>query len=239
MVADHSTIHANQRKSTHRLKNRPDIGQLKAILFDFDGVVVQSEDVYDRATTKLGVLYDVKIPQPFYEANRGIAERLFYERFKAAFDLDVDLNALQENGRRLLWAEFSTSVQYTPGFQQFFAKIRKHVDHAALVTATPRPLINEIFKNSNISVDFDHIVTSSDVENTKPAPDPYLKACGLLGVKPDQTMVIEDSPTGLRSATVAGCQTVAITTSCGRDSLKEANFVVDSFGELEELLTIV
>ncbi|MBC8375243.1 MAG: HAD family phosphatase [FCB group bacterium] len=218
--------------------NRPDLGRIKAILFDFDGVVVQSEDVYDRATKKLGEKYGVQIPAPFYEANRGIAESLFYERFKTEFELEVDMMSLQANGKRLLWAEFSSSVHYTPGFQQFYTNIRKHVGHVALVTATPRPLIDEIFKNSNISVDFDFIVTSSDVEKTKPAPDSYLKACSQIGVDPAQALVIEDSPTGLRAATAAGCQTIAITTSCSRDSLKEANFVVDSFGELEELLTI-
>ncbi|NQV40722.1 MAG: HAD family phosphatase [Candidatus Marinimicrobia bacterium] len=219
--------------------NRPDIGRVKAVLFDFDGVVVQSEDVYDRATKKLGDLYGVEIPAPFYEANRGISEALFYSRFRTEFNLDVDVVSLQENGKKLLWAEFSSSVHYTPGFQQFYSKIRKRVSHVALVTATPRPLIDEIFKNSNISVDFDFIVTSSDVENTKPAPDSYLKACDKIGVEPVQALVIEDSPTGVRAATAAGCQTIAITTSCARDSLKEANFIVDSFGELEELLTIV
>lgn len=219
--------------------DRPDLRKYKAMLFDFDGVVVQSEDVYDRATKKLGEMYNVQIPASFYEANRGIAEALFYERFKAAFDLDVDMSSLQKNGKKLLWSEFSTSVHYTPGFEQFYAKIRKLLSHVALVTATPRPLVDEIFVNSSIAVDFDFIVTSSDVEKTKPAPDPYLKACGLIGVEPAQALVIEDSPTGLRSATSAGCQTIGITTSCGRDSLKEANFVVDSFGELEELLTIV
>ncbi|MCF7826003.1 MAG: HAD family phosphatase [Candidatus Marinimicrobia bacterium] len=221
------------------MTKRPDLGRLKAILFDFDGVVVQSEDVYDRATKKLGDMYGIHIPQPYYESNRGIAETLFYERFKATFELDVDMPTLQENGRKLLWSEFSSSVHYTPGFQQFYRKIRKQVSHVAMVTATPRPLIDEIFKNSNIEVDFDFIVTSSDVKETKPAPDSYLKACEICGVEPAQALVIEDSPTGLRSATAAGCQTVGITTSCGQDSLKEANFVVDSFGELEELLTIV
>lgn len=220
------------------MNKRPDLGGLKAILFDFDGVVVQSEDVYDRATKKLGESYGVEIPKQFYEANRGIAETLFYSRFKSEFSLDIDMTDLQEKGKKLLWAEFSASVHYTPGFQQFYSKIRKHVNHVALVTATPRPLVDEIFKNSNISVDFDFIVTSSDVENTKPAPEPYLKACDKIGVDPAQALVIEDSPTGLRAATAAGCQTVAITTSCTKDSLKEANFIVDSFGELEELLTI-
>ncbi len=219
--------------------DRPDIGRLKAILFDFDGVVVQSEDVYDRATKKLGDLYGVEIPAPFYEANRGISEALFYSRFKTEFSLDIDSAILKEEGKKLLWAEFASSVHYTPGFQQFYTKIRRHVSHVGLVTATPRPLIDEIFKNSNISVNFDFIVTSSDVENTKPAPDSYLIACDKSGVDPAQALVIEDSPTGLRAATAAGCQTIAITTSCPKDSLKEANFIVDSFGELEELLTIV
>ena len=109
----------------------------------------------------------------------------------------------------------------------------------ALVTATPRSLLDEIFKNSNIAIAFDHIVTGNDVKHNKPAPDPYLKACELLSVEPERALVIEDSPNGLRSAVSAGCKTVAITTSCKKDSLKEANFVVDSFGELEELLTIV
>lgn len=216
-----------------------DVGRLQAILFDFDGVVVQSEDVYDRATSKLGDLYGVKIPGPFFEANRGIAEALFYKRFKSTFELRVDNEELQEIGRKILWNEFSNSVHYTPGFQQFFAKIRKKVSLVGLVTATPRPLLDEIFQNSNLSVGFDCITTSSDVERNKPAPDPYLKTCELLEIDPAQALVIEDSPTGLRSATTAGCQTVGITTSCGEESLKEANFVVDSFGELEELLTIV
>ena len=221
------------------MNQKINLSQIEAILFDFDGVVVQSEDVYDRATTKLGIFYDVEVPQPFFEANRGIAEALFYERFKQTFGLDVAEADLAENGRRILWNEFSASVHYTPGFQQFYEKVRSRVKHLALVTATPRPLVDEIFQNSNIQVKFDHIVTASDVERTKPAPDPYLKMCRDLRVLPDRSLVIEDSPTGLRSASSAGCQTVGITTSCARDSLKEANFVVDSFGELEELLTIV
>lgn len=218
---------------------RLDIGQLQAVLFDFDGVVIQSEAVYDRATAKLGALYEVTIPEAFFNENRGIAEELFYERFKQAFGLEVDDNELKKNGQQLLWSEFSRSVKYTPGFEQFFTKIRKLIPHVALVTATPRPLLMEIFQNSNIKTKFDQIVTASEVGRTKPAPDPYLKACDILDVNPYRALVIEDSPTGLRSATAAGCQTVGITTSCERNSLKEANFVVDSFGELEELLTIV
>ncbi len=221
------------------LTKGPNIGHLQAVLFDFDGVVVQSEDVYDQATAKLGQFYGFDVPADFFDANRGIDEILFYSRFKSAFKLDVDDLELQENGRRILWSEFSESVHFTPGFEQFYTKIRQNVDRVALVTATPRPLINEIFKNSNISVDFDQTVTASDVLQTKPAPEPYTKACGLLAVDPRNALAIEDSPTGLRSANAAGCITVGITTSCTRNTLKEANFVVDSFGELEELLTIV
>ncbi|MBT4714950.1 MAG: HAD family phosphatase [Candidatus Marinimicrobia bacterium] len=93
-------MHLNQ------LINHPDLGRLKAILFDFDGVVVQSEEVYDRATKKLGEMYGVQIPAPFYEDNRGISEALFYEKFLAEFELDVEIASLQKKGKKLLWAEF-------------------------------------------------------------------------------------------------------------------------------------
>jgi beta-phosphoglucomutase-like phosphatase (HAD superfamily) len=221
------------------LKKFIDPNRLEAILFDFDGVVVQSEDVYDIATSKLGAFYQREVPPDFFEANRGIADDLFYERFQSELKLDTDIKEITSHGQRILWDEFSSAVDYTPGFQQFFAKVGQLVSKRALVTATPRPLVEKIFSNSKIDVVFDQMITASDVTQTKPHPEPYQKMCALLGVSPKKALVIEDSPTGLRSATLAGCQTVAITTSCTRDSLKEANFVVDSFGELEELLTIV
>lgn len=219
--------------------NNPDIKKFDAVLFDFDGVVVQSEGVYDQATAKLGSHYGVEVPESFFDANRGIAEALFYERFKSTFRLNVDNEELQENGRRLLWEAFMTSVYFTDGFEQFFVKIQKNGLKNALVTATGKPLLTAIFENSELEIEFGHIVTASDVSRNKPAPDPYLRACELLDIDPAKALVIEDSPTGLRSANEAGCQTVAITTSCPKESLHEANFVVDSFGELEELLTIV
>ncbi|MCF7808247.1 MAG: HAD family phosphatase [Candidatus Marinimicrobia bacterium] len=211
---------------------------MDAILFDFDGVVVQSEGVYDQATKKLGAHYGVEVPESFSNANRGIAEAVFYSRFKSAFELDADTEELQENGKRLLWESFMTSVYFTDGFEQFFTKIRRKGLKCALVTATVKPLLKAIFENSDLAVEFDHIVTASDVSRNKPAPDPYLRACELLSIDPGRSLVIEDSPPGLRSAKEAGCQTVAITTSCPKETLNEANFVVDSFGELEELLTI-
>jgi HAD superfamily hydrolase (TIGR01509 family) len=212
---------------------------LDAVLFDFDGVVVQSEDVYDQVTRKLGALYDVEIPESFMDGSRGVGESLFYKRFKSTFNLEVNDSELQAHGKKLLWEAFTTSVSLTEGFIDFFLKIREKGLGNALVTATSRPLLNAIIKNSNLDIKFDHVVTSSDVLRNKPAPDPYQRACELLEVQPQRALVIEDSPTGLKSATEAGCQTVAITTSCPKESLEAANFVVDSFGELEELLTIV
>lgn len=219
--------------------NRPDLDKIDAILFDFDGVVVQSEHVYDVATRNLAAFYKLDVPPSFFDANRGISASIFYERFKQTFNLEIDDEELVRKGKEFVWQAFSNSVYLTAGFQQFYDKIKAQGKPAALVTATARSLLDEIFQNSGLQLSFDYVVTSSDVQQSKPAPDPYLKACDYLKVNPGSTLVIEDSPTGLVSAKTAGCQTVAITTSYGRDTLKEAHFVVDSFGELEELLTIV
>jgi beta-phosphoglucomutase-like phosphatase (HAD superfamily) len=90
----------------------------------------------------------------------------------------------------------------------------------------------------NLSPYFSTIITGEDVINGKPHPEPYLKTAEKLGVAPANALVIEESLNGVRSGKGAGCRVIAITTSFPRESLIEiqADYVVDSFAELERLL---
>ena len=79
---------------------------------------------------------------------------------------------------------------------------------------------------------FRFIVSSGDTEHTKPAPDPYLRAAELLGVPPAACVAIEDSHWGLQSARTAGMRTIAVTHTYPRDTLLEAEAIVDSLDEI-------
>jgi beta-phosphoglucomutase-like phosphatase (HAD superfamily) len=87
---------------------------------------------------------------------------------------------------------------------------------------------------------FSAIVTSHDIVHGKPHPEPYLKTAEKLGVAPANALVIEDSVQGVRSGKAAGCRVAAITTSFPRERLLEveADYVVDSYAELSELLAL-
>ena len=90
----------------------------------------------------------------------------------------------------------------------------------------------------NLRPFFSATVTREDIISGKPHPEPYLKATEKLGVVPANALVIEDSVNGVRSGKGAGCPVIAITTSFPRERLIEfqADYVVDSFAELERLL---
>jgi beta-phosphoglucomutase-like phosphatase (HAD superfamily) len=94
-----------------------------------------------------------------------------------------------------------------------------------------------IFEIFNLSPYFSTIITGEDIINGKPHPEPYLKTAEKLGVAPANALVIEDSLNGVRSGKAAGCRVIAITTSFPREPLMElqADYVVDSFAELERL----
>jgi HAD superfamily hydrolase (TIGR01509 family) len=87
---------------------------------------------------------------------------------------------------------------------------------------------------------FDVIVTGADTLQHKPHPEPYLKALSGLGIGADQTLVIEDSPNGIRSARAAGCSVAAITTSFGAHELTEAGagLLAPTFEELGVALAL-
>jgi beta-phosphoglucomutase-like phosphatase (HAD superfamily) len=86
---------------------------------------------------------------------------------------------------------------------------------------------------------FSTVITGQDIISGKPHPEPYLKTAEKLGVAPANALVIEDSLNGVRSGKAAGCPVIAITTSFPRELLMElqADYVVDSFAELERLLS--
>jgi HAD superfamily hydrolase (TIGR01509 family) len=79
---------------------------------------------------------------------------------------------------------------------------------------------------------FRFIVSAGEADRTKPAPDPYLRAAELLGIAPGACVAIEDSHWGLQSARAAGMRTIAITHTYPRESLTEADAVVDSLDEI-------
>lgn len=105
------------------------------------------------------------------------------------------------------------------------------------MTGTRGEVVSRIFKEGlNLpEADFDVVITAESVERKKPAPDPYLKAVEMLGLRREECLVIENAPAGITSAKRAGLRCLAITTSLPESYLKEADAVLAGLEDVASL----
>lgn len=102
-----------------------------------------------------------------------------------------------------------TGVPFRPGARELLASLRDAGIKTALVTMSMRRMATTVVDLIDFDA-FDVIIAGDDATRPKPFPDPYLQACEALGVTPDQTVAIEDSPNGLRSAVASGASVIGV-----------------------------
>ncbi len=209
---------------------------LKAIIFDFDGVVVDSEPLYEEAEHELIAELGLILPADFFLQQKGIGEDAFYTFLIQDYGANQALPVLRARGRELLMEKFRDRLDYVSGFHDFLSFAGGHYQ-TAVVTSTRRELMDWIFENTRVENGFAAIGTIDDVSQGKPEPEPYLNMCDRLEIAPAEALVIEDSLLGLRSARRAGCYTVGLTTSYPAVRLREiAHWVINQFAELQDSL---
>jgi len=204
----------------------------KAVIFDMDGVIVDSMPYHFLA---------------WYEALRpwGIRVSCFDVYSKEGERWDKTLKGLlireKVKPTRLILKKIFIARQkiFKSYFKRFIFKdakefllcLKRNGYLLGLVTGTPDKEINRILPKKLRDL-FDSIVAGNDVKNGKPHPEPYLKASYVLGVKPKECVVVENAPFGIQSAKAAGMFCFAVTTSLPKEYLKQADLVVNELSEI-------
>ncbi|MFT4229070.1 MAG: HAD family phosphatase [Microbacterium sp.] len=190
------------------MTSAPSAAPLRAVLWDMDGTLVDTEPFWIAAEA------------PLVERFGGTWS---HEQSLAMVGLGLDDAAriLQDAGVRMsvpalvdyltdevMRQIFTHGVPWRPGARELLASLRDAGVATALVTMSigrmARAVVDLIDLGDGRGAAFDVVVAGDDVPRPKPFPDPYLRACELLGVDPAETVAIEDSPNGLRSAAAAG-----------------------------------
>jgi len=143
--------------------------EIKAIIFDFDGVVVDTEPLYENAENRLFREYGVVVGEEDWRRFKGLSEEAFYQYIRDKFKIEVPLQELKKRGREYLKEEFKKNIRYVDGFLEFFRAIHDSYI-TALVTSASEEILTWIFNNTKIENRFDFVVTSQDVSNSKPHP---------------------------------------------------------------------
>jgi HAD superfamily hydrolase (TIGR01509 family) len=187
----------------------PGRGELQAVLFDMDGLLVDSEPLWFEVECSVMARLD----GPWSEADqKALVGGSLPRTVSYLLDRASRPASREEVGRWLV--EGMTSLVMSrplatrPGARELLAEVTAAGIPHALVTSSERPIMDAVLLR--LGVAFDATVCADDVARGKPDPEPYLRAAGLLGADPRTCVALEDSPNGAASAQAAGCLLIAV-----------------------------
>ena len=211
-----------------------------AVIFDMDGVILDTEPLYTKAEIRLFGEYGVTIPEEDWSLFRGCAEQDFFNLSMKRYKITEDKNVFMEKGRVYVRDEFKKSLAFMPGFHRLLKMVKQHY-HIGLVTASPRHNLDWLRTLIELDDLFEHIISGDDTDKNKPHPEPYFAMMGRLGVEPENTVIIEDSLHGVQSGLASGAFVIAKTGSVPDSQLSIAHRIISHLDEIthnmiEELL---
>lgn len=214
------------------------IHELKTILFDFDGVVIDSEPLHAKAKKIILDRNKINYPPSIFDDFKGKTDKVFFDFISRNLRDQPVTPVVLENSKKKVFEEIINELELINGFLPFLSKVKERKIQTALVSSTSLYSLALVDSLYQISGMFDLVITEVDTKLHKPYPDPYLKALEKLPAEINTTIVIEDSPNGIISAKSAGCFVYGITSSFSKQTLlaSGADKVVDSFYELNEAL---
>ena len=190
--------------------------QLKAALFDLDGVVFDTEPQYTVFWGSQCRLYHPEHPGLEHEIKGSTLDQI-YGRWWSG-ELEKEREAVTQ---RLNEFEAQMDYSYIAGFEAFVRDLRQHGVKTAVVTSSNMPKMESVFRaRPEFKSLFDAILTSEDFAESKPSPDCYLKGAERFGVSPDECVVLEDSINGLKSGRAAGMYVVGLTTTNTKENIE-------------------
>ena len=210
----------------------------QACIFDFDGVIIDSEPLHAQAKQATLDNFQVKYPPALFTDSKGRPDREFFE-FVADTLVQTGVTAEEMDAyKRRIYLEGFENVPLVTGVREFLPVARRAFKKLGLATSATSRDFSLAAQKYQLQPWFDAIITGADTTRHKPDPEPYLKVMELLAVTGSETLAIEDSPNGIRSAKSANCTVVAITTAFEPNELRMAgaDMVVASFAELEREL---
>jgi len=213
---------------------------IKAILFDLDGVLIETEketfEFYKKYLAKKKIY--LQNEDFFYKIGRKSAE-FWNDVLTPDQKKLVDTEKLTQLKRRLFINKPAKYVKKIPGGKQLLSKLRSKGFQTALVSQNEKAMVESVLRWLQIRTKFDVVLSIDDITNKKPHPEIYLLAAKKLNVRPNECLAIEDSKDGVQAVKSAGMLCAAVMHSyTPLDYIKEADIKIKKLQDIEKLFLL-
>lgn len=184
---------------------------IKGVISDMDGVILDTEKLYVRFWCEAANFYGYPMQRHHALSIRSMARPFAIERLKGYFGENFDYHAVHQKRIELMDQYIKQNgIEAKDGAEELLRYLKNNGYRVALATATAPDRTRRYLERLGLYGYFDEIVCASMVAKGKPEPDIYLYAAEKLGLAPAECIALEDSQNGIRSASSAGCKTVMV-----------------------------
>ncbi len=207
--------------------------KLQAVIFDMDGVIIDSEKLWFKVGESLLSKYGIDYTEEMRRKIMGMGSIETMELIKRTYSIKDSISSLLEQRNHIVLEVFNNSiVPLIPTAIDFIKMVSRNGYKIAIASSSPQELINLVVNRLELAGYFSAIVSGDKVSRGKPYPDIYLLTARELKVDNKRCLVLEDSPNGVKAAKNAGMKCIGITTNASKEELKEADLSINSFADL-------
>jgi beta-phosphoglucomutase len=209
---------------------------IKCVIFDMDGVVVNTEPIAYKANGELFKSLNIIVPDDVYATFIGSSDKNNMQKIKDLFNLEHTREQLLEEKYKYYYAVFDKAddLKLMPGVKDLITDLHNRGTKLILASSAARRKIDKVFTRFGLYSYFDEVISGENFEFSKPHPAIFLEAVEKSGFDKTECVIIEDSTNGIRAAKAAGVYCIAYVSGHGLpQDISDANKVITDFREFD------
>jgi len=207
---------------------------IKAVLFDMDGVIAETEHAHVEAEKQTLLKYGVQITEDELHQYTGTTAKQMFMELIAKYRLDTTYQKIFKEKEQIMFKLLELDTQPVKGVIELMCKLREKHVKLAVASSSHRRMVQYVLSKLKITRFFDSIISAEDVAHGKPDPEIFLMSAKRLKVSPAECLVVEDAKLGVEAAKEAGMKCLGYRNPhSGNQDLSKADMVTDDFSSLD------